>query len=493
VGNKIYARYYDDQNYKRTYFGDFNPDLFLLSKHDMGYRSVHNETLQPFNFKSITDAKKFVKDHNDISNVSVFGNQNYYIQYISENYRGNIDWEFDKIICANVDIEVKKVSDDGRVGYSDPYDAYNEITSIQIEQANKFYILSTKPYTEKSSDVTYLQCDDEKDLLNEFLNHWQELRPDIITGWNIEQFDVPYLVNRITRVLGEKASYRLSPAYSHIKKKEFCVDLNAYKDVREYKIAGLSVLDYMKIYKKFTFKERDSYALNNIAYVELGEKKVDYSEVQNLDELFDQDFEKFIDYGIKDVYLVKRLDNKLQLLRLVYTLAYKAKIPHQDVFSQVRMWDSLVYNKLKENDVVIPAKEHYSKSEKFRGAKVFDPKVGLHEWVISFDLDGLYPHLIMMYNISPEKMLTDNETPKEMEYCSIDDMIEGQFKQTDILEDNNVTMTANQEFYRKDSQGFIPQMMQDLYNQRKVIKKEQLASEQVVVDIKNILKERVNA
>ena len=312
VGNKIYARFFDDKNNKRTYFGHFAPDLFLLSNTDTEYRSVHNEALQQFNFSTIGKAKEFVKMHNSIENVEVFGNQNYHIQFIADTFKKEIQWDFDKILCANVDIEVFKISDDGVVGYSDPFDANNAISSIQCEINDHFTIFSVKPYTPKSSDVDYIQCANEKELLLEFLAFWQKMKPDVITGWNIEQFDVPYLVNRITRVLGERSVNRLSPAYDDIPQ-NFCVDLSAYKDVREYKIAGLSVLDYMKIYKKFTFKERDSYALDNIAYVELGEKKVDYSEHKNLDELYRDDFEKFIDYGIKDTYLVKRLDNKLQL------------------------------------------------------------------------------------------------------------------------------------------------------------------------------------
>ena len=223
---------------------------------------------------------------------------------------------------------------------------------------------------------------------------------------------------------------------------------------------GISSIDYMDTYKKFTFINRESYALNFIAYAELGEKKLDYSEATTLHELYKTNFQKFVDYNVHDVVLVERLEEKMKLMEMVIGLAYMAKINYNDVFSPVKMWDMIVYNHLREQRIVIPPKRHETKNEAYEGAYVKTPKIGRHKWVCSFDLNSLYPHLIMQYNISPETILGTNQETG---------LVEGMLNRevdTSFLKEKNVTMTPNGSIYTRKKQGFLPALMEKMYTDR---------------------------
>ena len=267
-----------------------------------------------------------------------------------------------------------------------------------------------------------------------------------------------------------------------------CINEREFDGNVEYTLNGISVLDYMRLYKKFTYKMREKYSLDYIAHVELGEKKLDYSEYGNLDDLWEKNPQRYIEYNIHDVRLVERLDAKLNLMMLIFTLTYMCHIRFEDVFSQVRMWDTLIYNKMLDGGVVIPPKQAFSKSEKYEGAYVREPEIGMHEWVVSFDLNSLYPHLIMQYNISPEKLIDRDEIDNPLLF-GVDDLVNG-IADTDFLKDLNLSMTANKAFFERDEQGFLPQMMDMLYTQRKTVKKQMLVHEQDVETIKSILHER---
>ena len=173
--------------------------------------------------------------------------------------------------------------------------------------------------------------------------------------------------------------------------------------IRDSDLRGISTLDYLELYRKFTYTNQESYRLDHIAFVELNERKLDHSEFDTFKEFYDNDWQKFIEYNIHDVRLVDQLDDKMKLIDLAYTMAYDAKVNYEDIFSQVRMWDNYIYVELLKRKIAIPPKkESATKSEKYAGAYVKEPKPGRYDWVVNFDLNSLYPHLIMQYNISPE-------------------------------------------------------------------------------------------
>jgi DNA polymerase elongation subunit (family B) len=317
----------------------------------------------------------------------------------------------------------------------------------------------------------YMKCKDEYHLLKFFLKLWQEKCPDALTGWNTKFFDVPYLVNRMRKVLGEEEAKKLSPWNIISERQAFVMN----RKMTVYELVGVGDLDYLELYKWYSpnGKSQESYRLDAIAQFELGEGKISYEEYDNLHQLYRLNYQLFIEYNIKDVDLILKLEDKLKLLELALTLAYDTKTNYDDVFAQTRMWDALTYNHLMNQNIVVPPRIVKDKDAAFEGAFVKDPQVGLHNWVASFDLNSLYPHLMMQYNISPETLIEPEDYTQEMrdvlsQGVSVDKMLK---KQVDLSALENVTITPNGQFFRTDMQGFLPKMMEDMYEDRKKFKK----------------------
>jgi DNA polymerase elongation subunit (family B) len=333
----------------------------------------------------------------------------------------------------------------------------------------------------KTDDLNthYVECKDEYELIQKFLSCWQALDLDIVTGWNIEFFDIPYLVNRIKLLFNDKEAKRLSP-WKILDEK--IIEFRG-KENQSYNPFGLSVLDYYQLYRKFTFGNQESYKLDFISQIELGEKKIDYSEYGNLLELYKNNYQKFIEYNIHDCVLVDRLDDKLKFLEQVMALAYDAKVNFQDTMTTVRSWDIIIHNYLLEQGIVIPQFKKQPDFDSLVGGYVKEPKIGLSNWVVSFDLNSLYPHLIMQYNISPETFVT--RLPN--------------FDKIDILLNGNWStncphaIAANGCIYRKDKQGFLPALMEKMYNDRVIYKKKMIEAKQRYEKTKSVEDEKLIA
>ena len=236
---------------------------------------------------------------------------------------------------------------------------------------------------------------------------------------------------------------------------------------------GIATLDYLELYKKFTYTNQESYRLDHIAFVELDEKKLDHSEFDTFKEFYTKDWDKFVRYNIHDVRLVDRLDDKMKLLDLAFTMAYDAKVNFEDVYSQVRMWDNIIYIYLAKQNIIIPPKKESVKDNRYAGAYVKEPIPGMYDWVVSFDLNSLYPHLIMQYNLSPETLLTDRVS------VDVDTLLNKQFD-TSYLDGK--TLCANGTHYDITFQGFLPKLMDKIYEERTIYKKRMLAAKQKYED-----------
>ena len=230
----------------------------------------------------------------------------------------------------------------------------------------------------------------------------------------------------------------------------------------------MSQLDYLDLYKKFTYKAQESYRLDYIAEVELGQKKLDHSEFDTFKDFYTKNWQKFVEYNIVDVELVDRLEDKMKLIELAITMAYDAKVNYADVFFQVRMWDNIIYNYLKKRNIVIPPKERTEKDAKYAGAYVKEPIPGVYDWVVNFDLNSLYPHLIMMYNISPETLM-DERHPT----VSVDKILN---QQISFELHKDYAVCANGAMYRKDFRGMLPELMEKMYNERVIFKKKMIVA-----------------
>jgi len=463
IGNQFLVRGVD--NGKRYEHRDeFFPTLFVKSKRDSKYRTLSGECVEEVNPGTVRDCREFYKKYDGVEGFDIYGNERYIYQYISEKYPENeIKFDISQIKLITLDIETT-----AEKGFPDVESASEEILAITIQDYTTKQIITwgVKPFINKQKNVTYRYCSTEHELLNDFINYWMQDVPDVITGWNIQLFDIPYICKRLNRVLGEKLMKRFSP-WGLVSEGETYIQ--GRKHIT-FDVGGVTQLDYLDLYKKFTYKAQESYRLDYIASVELGQKKLDHSEYDTFKDFYTHGWQKFIEYNIVDVELVDRLEDKMKLIELALTMAYDAKVNYGDVFYQVRMWDNIIYNYLKKRNIVIPPKNNEHKNEKYAGAYVKEPIPGKYDWVVSFDLNSLYPHLIMQYNISPETLL-DERHPT----ATVDKILNEEIN-FELHKDNAVC--ANGAMYRKDVRGFLPELMDKMYNERVIFKKRMLQAKQ---------------
>lgn len=455
---------------------EYSPSLFIPSSRPTEFTSLDGKYLQQKLFGNIREARDYIKTYGEVSGMKVYGNQNYDYAFIADQHPDMVEWDFEKISIAVIDIEVGSEN-----GFPDPYQANEPITAITITFVKgKTYVLGCGEY-EVQGDEQYFHCKDEWSLCKTFVNLWNEHCPDVVTGWNTKFFDIPYIVNRFRKILGEPETKRLSP-WGIINERTVIDKMRGNKENTVYTLLGISSLDYIELYKWYApgGKSQESYRLDHIAFVELGDKKLSYEEYGNLHNLYKQNYQLFIEYNIKDVALILRMDDKLKLLELALTLAYDTKSNFEDVFAQTRMWDSLSYSYLLKKKIIVPPKVVNEKDSRFEGAYVKEVQVGLHNWVASFDLNSLYPHLLMQYNISPETLIEPEEYTQAMRdivssCVSVNKMLE---KGVDTTKLEGATLTPNGQFFRTDIRGFLPQMMEEMYEDRKKFKKMMLTAKQ---------------
>jgi len=473
LGNTIYYR--GIKNGRRVKLKvAYTPTLFLPSNKPTDFKNLEGEYLEPMKFENIREARDFIKRYEEVKNFKIYGNNSFAYSFIADEFKGMIDWKIDDISIAVIDIEVGSEN-----GFPDPYLATEPITAICVKYMNGMtYVWGCGDYNNERDDVTYIKCRDEYDLCKKFLDYWHENAPDVISGWNIKFFDIPYLINRFQKLFDENVFKKLSP-WSLINSRNVTVN---NKNFIAYDLIGISVLDYIELYRWYApgGRSQESYRLDNIANVEIGENKLSYDEFDSLHALYRLNFQKFIDYNIKDVELIFKLENKLKLIELGLTLGYDTKTNFEDIFAQTRMWDALIYNYLLDKNIIVPPKEEKFKGEAFEGAFVKDPQVGKHNWIASFDLNSLYPHLMMQYNISPETLVEPSNYTDDMRKIissgvDVNKMLK---KELDLSELKDVTITPNGQYFRTDIQGFLPKMLEEMYEDRKKFKKLMLQAKQ---------------
>ncbi len=446
---------------------EYRPTFFLLSQDNSEYKTLDGQDVKPIQPGTIPECREFLERYKSVDNFPVFGNNRYEYAYIADSYPDDILWDINKITIAYLDIEVGSEN-----GFPEPRAANESITAITIKLKGNYFVFGVGDYSKHRDDVHYAKCRDESDLIRRFIDFWSRFHPDVVSGWNVKFFDIPYLVNRITKILGEDEAKKLSP-WNRISSREAFV-MNREHQV--YELDGVATLDYIELYRKFTYSQQESYRLDHIAHVELGERKMDYSEYETLHELYKQDYQKFIEYNIRDVELVEKLEDKMKLIELALTLAYDNKVNYDDVFTQVRMWDAIVYNYLLKKKVVIPQMSHGVKSSQYEGAYVKDPILGMHQWVASFDLNSLYPHLIMQYNISMETLVEPKNYNSAMRNflgnnkINVESLLHQQVD-TSPLKDSGVTLTPNSQLFLTNEQGVLPEIMDTMYKDRTRYKK----------------------
>ena len=463
VGDHFLVRGYDNGEHFMIR-EKFSPTLFVPAKKQTKYKTLSGEYVEPIEPGSVRECRDFIKKYDGVEGFKIHGNDRYIYQYISDKYsEEQIIFDIDKVKLATIDIEVASEN-----GFPDVESSAEEVLLITIQDysTKQIYTWGLGKFQNNQSNVRYRAFSTEYDLLNDFIHWWMDNTPEVVTGWNSKLYDIPYIVRRLDRVLGEKLMKRMSP-WGLVTEDETYIKGRKYIS---YDIGGISQLDYLDLYKKFTYTNQESYRLDYIANVELGQKKLDHSEFDTFKDFYTKGWQKFVEYNIKDVELVDRLEDKMKLIELALTMAYDAKVNYEDVFFQVRMWDTIIYNYLKRRNIVIPPKEKSDKDSKYAGAYVKEPIPGMYDWVVSFDLNSLYPHLIMQYNISPETLLDERHPTVTV------DKILNQELTFEMYKDKAVC--ANGAMFRKDVRGFLPELMEKIYKDRTIYKKKMLAAKQ---------------
>jgi len=493
-GRNLLVREYNNGeviNYKHPY----KPTLYVETDKPSEYKGFLGENVAPVDFGSMSDATDFVKSYKDVPGYRIHGQQDYVLQYLAEEYPDEIEFDSSKIRVANVDIET---ASEGGFPYAD--EANYEVNAITLYDNidDTYYVWGLGEWQLKDTEldfitydnVEYVHCKDEADLFIRFINHFHTKQYVVFTGWNINNFDIPYIINRGRKIVGEKIVNKLSP-WGIIQEKNSKGKFG--KETITYDIYGVSILDYIELYQYYSRATLDSYSLDSVANHELGEKKLDYSDLGSIHTIYKTNFQTWIDYNIKDVRLVQRIEEKNKFIELVYSLSYYPKINHNDVFATVKTWDSIIHYTLLERNIIVPPKEYYHK-ESFGGGYVKEPIPNIYDWLVSVDLNSLYPHLLIQYNISPETLITSDDLPQEIKalIASIKFMndekgnkmmpmeILNKEKNIDLLKEYNISMAANGACYRRDKKGLFPELMESLYKVRKADKKEMLRWESIL-------------
>jgi len=468
-GNSLLYRGYNDSGRRVQKKVKFKPTLYIPSNKELGWKSIDGRDVAPMVFDSMRDAKEFSDRYKDVSDFKVYGTQNYIHQYITETFPDELVFNRAFINVCSIDIEVE--SDDG---FPYPEDALKPINAICVKNNvdNIYHVWGLGKYSVSESEhgdkikISYTECASERELLTNYLNWWsrEENCPDVVTGWNSRLFDIPYIVNRIGRVFGEDTAKQLSP-WGLVQYKQIAIK---GKQMDTYDISGVQQMDYLDLFQKFgySYGAQESYKLDHIAHVVLGERKVDYSEYGSLYTLYKEDHQKFIDYNIKDVELIDRFEEKMGLITLAMTIAYKGGVNYSDTMGTTAIWDSIVFRELKRRKVVPPPMEP-KQTRSFAGGYVKAPHIGLHDWVVSFDLASLYPNLIVQYNMSPETLQQE----------TVEGGVDHYLEKTE-REESQHSVAANGSTYTKSQQGVLPNIIVNYYDERKQVKNEMLAAKQ---------------
>ena len=470
-GNSILYRGYDHAGKKIIKKISYKPSLYIKSKKKSQWKSLDNQSVDSVQFDSMRDAKAFIDKYKHVDNFKIYGHSNFIQQFITEAFPRDVEFDRKKINVVSFDIEV--ASDEG---FPYPNEANQPIISIALKSSlkNIYYVWGLNDYDKLKSNynVSYIKCDSEIELLKSFAEYWSEFErtPDIVTGWNVRFFDIPYLINRTFKLLGHDYIKKFSP-WGHVDHRTVTKQ-NKEHDI--FTLKGIETLDYYELFLKFgyTYGPQESYKLDHIANVVLGEKKLSYDEYGSLRNLYKENHQLFIDYNIKDVELIERMEEKMGLITLALTIAYKGGVNYGDTFGVTAIWDSIIYRSLNSQKTVAEIQSNPDRVKKsFEGAYVKEPQVGMHDWVVSFDLNSLYPNLIVEYNMSPETLThTGHDFKSKVDYYLND--------KGEALKaiEHNVAVAANGSTYSKSFDGMIPKIIIEYYDERKSIKNMMLAA-----------------
>lgn len=469
----LYIGYKDGQRIKQKI--KFQPELFVQvdGKSDTEFKSYDGTALSCKRFSSMKECKSYLEQYKDIHNFPIYGTKEFPVQFISKFFPKEVEYDLNHLRIFNLDIETM-----ADCGFITPKEATAKITAITIKDVKNdiFYTWGVKPFKPHLKNIVYKEFtpDTEKEMLADFIAFWQMNYPDVISGWHTRLYDIPYLHNRITKVLGESAAKKLSPWGIIWEKRTNTQKIKTREDQQEFDIYGISNLDYMDLYKKYSQGQEASYKLDHIAWINLGEKKLEYE--GSLHQLYTNDYQRYIEYNIQDVALIEKLEAKLKYIELILEISYMGKVPqYTDSLGTTKYWETMIYHDLYAKKIISPIKKHEGhKDKQFRGAFVKEPVPGKYKWVVSYDLASLYPSLIRQLSIGPETIVEDipDELRALASSLTVEKLINDEID-TSILKKYNYSMGANGAFF-KHEKSFLSEMVGGIFDKRQKDKKKSL-------------------
>lgn len=465
LGNNILVRRYENGKHYIEKI-PFEPTLYIPTTKPNAWRTLYdNRPLEPMRFGSIKEARDFKEQYKDVAGFSIHGMDKWNYQWINENYKGDIEYDLRQVKILFLDIEC--ISDDG--SFPDIQAASAPITLISLHLNGVTTVLGLKDFqTEPTDEFVYKKFDSEHEMLKYFVAYNSIHKPDVWSGWNTSKFDIPYIVNRLMRLFDETMVKQLSP-FNYIREKT--IEIRG-REIQTFDIYGIVDLDYLELYQKFTYNARESYALGFIAQEELGQTKVELPG-ETFHDSYHNHFETFVRYNAVDTLLVKKLDNKMKLIELAFSIAYLIKCNVPDVYKTVLPWEVFIYNFLADRKIAVPPRRKVL-SANFDGAWVKNPTPNLYGWMMSFDFASLYPSIIRQWNLSPEKYVQSAYDTRPSDWIDNNELAQ---KAAEFAKDNDLSVAANGSMYRKDGKGFLVELMEYCMDGRKIAKKEMLKLE----------------
>lgn len=512
LGNTIFLRWVEDgkRHMRRV---DYTPKIYARANgKGCGMKSLHGHDLDVIPMESMKDARDYVQRYKDVDGYKLYGTLQFDASFIAEYFPHKIEFDMAHIRVGNIDIEVfsGSINDDGSIQegpFPEPKDALYPITAITFHDSftDTYYVYGLETFMGKKLgtfvydkncprighlNIEYKGFQTEESLLKAFLGKWADMKFDVYTGFNTTTFDTPYLTNRIKKLLGDGAEKQLSP-WKLVNMRTF---QNMYGDQLSCEWYGMEELDWLDLYKKFSFESPINYKLGTLGTNIVGETKISYEEAGTLTKLYITDYQKYIVYNVKDVDLVNRLDKERGYIHLAMSIAYMTKSNYRDALATVKPWSNLIYDMLNKKGIVPDMPRIFQGDIELMGGYVKQPKPGLYRWVVSLDLNSLYPHIMKLLNLGPETLVDRKDLPQEIKDLfptSIDPdyVLDGKIR-TDILQKYDLAVSAKGHFFKRDKKSIFHEKVEEIYSMRASVKKGMKKKEQLIEDIKVELKKR---
>lgn len=480
---------WDEEGNRIKTLCSYEPYLYIESDIGCDGKSIYNTPLKKISFRNNWDRTKFV-DETPITRL--FYNLSCDQQFLLDTFKNEVekeDYGKQPLKIFYIDIETQKV--DPNANFSTAQDANDIINLITVYDSltQKYTTFGCKNFSTLDEEVTYVKCLTEKDLLSRFIKFWKKDYPDIVSGWNIDGYDIPYIINRIGKVWeNDEKAKELSP----VGRLQFRENVSVNKmgqQIDRWYIHGISILDYMEVYKTFSMGDRESYALGYIGEYELGEGKVNVGGY-SLSKLADDDWFKFVDYNIQDVRLLVKMEEKLKYLRLVRNLSYRGFVPFTKALGKVSVITGTVAHQSLKQGMIIPTFNLENVKKNFAGGYVLEPTPGLYEDVVTYDANSLYPNTIITLNISPEtkvgKIINREDNKVVVRLTNEKELSFSQENFEKFVHDQKLSIAKSNVLYTQKFKGVVPNLIDKLYNERIAAKNRMLESKKKITKTKDI-------